>query len=227
MHRTDGFDEYNVLYPYSSRRNASRRQHPIITLPGELLALVFSLGTEEDPMLPVAVSHVCTAWRALALHTPSLWRHVVLDERLDMWTERIRRAKACTLDVVLRHRFQSTPYATRQWLQFHGQQDMHSQTRFIDARDVQKYMFCVMPYISRWRSLEIRFDGYMPLLWNGALSTCCIRSPSMHANALRELALVFPNNDDPTKFTTSITQGCSTWNPIVMGAYAIPQSDFP
>lgn len=62
-------------------------------------------------------------------------------------------------------------------------------------------MLHVMPYISRWRSLDIRFEGYAPFLWTAALSACCIRSVAMHADALRELVLVFPNNDDPRRFT--------------------------
>lgn len=143
-------------------------------------------------MFPVTVSHVCRAWRFLALHTPSLWRHISLDARLTMWSERIFRAKACSLDISLYLRFppvHQQPY------------DINQRPRPIDARDVQTYMFHIMPYISRWRSLEIRFEGYAPHLWYAALSTCCFRSsPAVHANALKELTLVYPNNDDPKKF---------------------------
>lgn len=177
-----------------------RRQHPIVALPAELLALIFSLGTQDDPMFPVTVSHVCRAWRALALHTPSLWRHVMLDARLDMWAERIRRAKACTLDISLYLRAPPALHVLGQWNHYH-QQDAYPRARFIDARDVQMYMFHVIPYISRWRTLDIRFEGYVPFLWNATLSACCVHSFAVHANALKELSLVYPNNDDSKRFT--------------------------
>ncbi|KAG9315936.1 hypothetical protein JVU11DRAFT_3588 [Chiua virens] len=77
--------------------------HPIHRLPPELLVHVFSLGSVDDVMFPVLVSHVCHPWRAIALHAHSLWRRVSLspDSKIHMWKERIRRARPCTLDVVL------------------------------------------------------------------------------------------------------------------------------
>ncbi|KAJ7935434.1 hypothetical protein B0H13DRAFT_475688 [Mycena leptocephala] len=50
---------------------------------------------------PRAVSHVCRKWRAISLHTPSLWRRISLSPEAEMWRERIYRAKACSLDVQL------------------------------------------------------------------------------------------------------------------------------
>ncbi|TFY58328.1 hypothetical protein EVJ58_g6477, partial [Rhodofomes roseus] len=116
-----------------------------MSLPAELLAHVFVLGSEDDFMLPLAVSHVCRAWRALALHTPALWRRVVLDGRLHMWQQRILRAKACTLDIQL------APHP----------QDFGDVVvmPILDAYTVMQYLSIVTPLIPRWRSLDIRFDA--------------------------------------------------------------------
>ena len=152
-------------------------------LPAELLAHVFVLGSEDDCMVPVVVSHVCRAWRALALHTPSLWRRIVLDGRSDMWRQRIVRAKACTLDIRL------TPHP----------QEFADITvvPILDAYTVMRCMSAVTPLIPRWRSLDIQFDAYSPQLWNAALSACCVQ---VHAPALQELILVYPGNDDMREF---------------------------
>ncbi|KAI0926678.1 hypothetical protein AcV5_007404 [Taiwanofungus camphoratus] len=165
----------------------SRKQHRIMRLPNELLAHIFVLGAEDDGMFAVTVSHVCRAWRSLALHTPSLWRRVSLDSRLYMWKYRIYRAKACTLDIQLipRHSISEWPYYTD----------------YIDVHTVQSYMHLVTPYMRRWRSLEIRFELDAPYLWNAALSACCGHSPSVQAVALQKLSLVYPGNDDTKEFT--------------------------
>lgn len=163
-----------------------RQNHPIERLLNELLAHIFSLGAEDDAMFPVNVSHVCRAWRRLALHTPSVWRRIALDSRLEMWSQRILRAKACTLDIQL------APRA----LALHG---MLYKTTF-DARTVQLYFHLVIPLIERWRTLEIQFETYAPYLWNAALSACCAHSSSVHAPHLRELCLVYPGNDDTKEF---------------------------
>ncbi|CCM02469.1 uncharacterized protein FIBRA_04569 [Fibroporia radiculosa] len=163
-----------------------RKYHPIMRLPNELLAHIFALGAEDDIMLPVVISHVCRAWRKLALHTPSLWRRVVLDSRLSMWTQRIHRAKACTLDI-----------------QLANQQMSLDRTNYIvplDAQTVLYYMHLVIPFIPRWRSLEIKFDIYTPYLWNAALSACCDSTPAVQAHFLRELSLIYPGNDDTKEF---------------------------
>ncbi|KAH9925388.1 uncharacterized protein BXZ73DRAFT_91115 [Epithele typhae] len=144
-----------------------RHPHRITLLPPEVLAHVFVLGAEEDAMFPVTVSHVCRAWRYVALHTPRLWRRITLDSgSLAMWAQRIHRAKACTLDVQLAPQVALAPLPY--------------------FNHVQLCMHTVAPHVHRWRSLEVRFRGYAPFLWNAALSAA--------------LTLMYPDNDDTKEF---------------------------
>ncbi len=137
-------------------------------------------------MLPIIVSHVCRTWRRLALRTPALWRHVTLDSRLDMWNERIRRAKACLLEIQLVPWFSHFPH--------------RPQNHRCDMAAVQWYMHVVTPHIRRWRSLEIVFSDYSPYLWNAALSACCSIGKNVQAPLLEELTLLYRNNDDTKEF---------------------------
>lgn len=134
-------------------------------------------------MVSMVVTHVCRAWRALALHTPALWRRIVLDGRLNMWQQRIIRANACTLDIQLRSQPQEFAEITV--------------VPILDAYTVMRCMSTVTPLIPRWRSLDIRFDAYSPQLWNAALSACCVQ---VHAPTLQELILIYPGNDDTREF---------------------------
>ena len=144
------------------------------------------MGADEDSMLPMVVSHVCRHWRYLALHTPALWRRISLDSRLRMWSERLARARACTLDVEILPQAQLIPSRPRR--------------HYLDAQTVQLYMHMISPYINRWRSLTIDFEHYAPYLWNASLSVCCGFGPSVQALRLEHLSLVHPNNDDTKEF---------------------------
>lgn len=169
-----------------SRVKARRHTHPIQLLPTELLAHIFVVGSCLNVTFPITVSHVCSAWRDVALHTPSLWRRITLTPnsryRLDMWRERIHRAKACPLDIGLSA--------------FHRQVRSH-----FDIHTVQWCMHLVIPYIPRWRSLRFSFQHYAPFLWNAALSTCCGTGPKVHAPLIEELSLLYPANDDTKVFS--------------------------
>ncbi|KAJ7644333.1 hypothetical protein FB45DRAFT_735542 [Roridomyces roridus] len=156
------------------------RIHFIQRLPVEIVAQIFVLGAEDEVMLPVVVSHVCRSWRAISMHTPRLWRRISLSPHQLMWRERIRRAKACPLDVLL--------------LPWRFDRDGAQQ---LDAYTVQMCMHLVLPFVHRWRTLEIVFSEYGPFLMNAALSECCI---GRRAQMLEELTLVFRANDDPTEF---------------------------
>lgn len=164
----------------------SVNSHMITQLPSELLAHIFKLGSELDSMLPITVSHVCRTWRRISLRTPTLWRQIILDSRLDMWKERIRRAKACSLDIQLVPRITHSSRRKR----------THRQ----DMAAVQWYMHIVTPHIRRWRSLEIVFRDYSPYLWNAALSGCCSIDRHTQAPLLEELILLYRNNDDSKEF---------------------------
>ncbi|KZP05228.1 hypothetical protein FIBSPDRAFT_847297 [Athelia psychrophila] len=172
----------------SRPRKPPRYTHPIQTVPSELLALIFIIGSSLDPItFPITVSHVCGAWRDVALRSPPLWRRLTLTSNtryhLDMWRERIFRAKACSLDIEIgTGRDGRRPY--------------------MGANAVQWYMHLVFPTISRWRSLHISFAHSTPFLWNAALSGCCSNvSPYVHAPMIEDISLIYPANDDTKEFT--------------------------
>ncbi len=166
----------------------SVHRHFIHRLPIELLAHIFVLGAEEDPHLPLSVSQVCRSWRHVALSTPSLWRRVVLSPHEHMWRERIRRARACTLDVELL----PTALAPIRPRPLH-----YYPRRQLDFYSVQWLMQIALPHIRRWRSLEVIFMEQSPYLLNAALSFLAdLPSPP----SLREVTLIHRLNEDPQPF---------------------------
>ncbi|KAJ7695962.1 hypothetical protein B0H17DRAFT_1198287 [Mycena rosella] len=185
----------HAFAPYAQTWGAERprwnlrvaRLHFIHRLPTEIIAGIFVLGAEDDAMLPVAISHVCSTWRAIALHTPSLWCRISLDPQQRMWRERIYRAKACPLDVQL------LPWRTTRPGGIVAQQHL-------DVHLVQLCMHLVSPFIHRWRSLEIILPAYEPFLANAALSPCCLQKKRAKASLLEDLTLVYRANDDTKEF---------------------------
>lgn len=157
------------------------RPHLIHSLPFEILALIFTRGAEGDIQLPIAVSQVCRQWREVALRSPSLWRRVSLSPQERLWRERIDRARACTLDVEL-----------LPWREVKGG---GRRSQDLNAYTVQWYMYLVLPFIHRWRSLDLLFTDYQPYLWRGALAGCGSPAP-----ALEELSLIYRLNDSTDEF---------------------------
>lgn len=155
--------------------------HFIQRLPVEIISLIFIIGSEQDTNFPITVSHVCSSWRHVALHTPALWRHIALGPQEDQWRERILRAKACSLDIQL------SPWRITR-LGFRRSQ-------YLYAYSVHWYMQVATPYIRRWRSLDIEFSNYEPFLWRASLANCSSPAP-----LLEELSLVYRNNDDPQEY---------------------------
>ncbi|KAE9394896.1 hypothetical protein BT96DRAFT_923230 [Gymnopus androsaceus JB14] len=100
--RRDRIPSYDLHYrplPVQHLANAFYApSHSIRILPPEILAYIFILGSEDDPILPLSVSHVCRFWRSLSINTPPLWRRVVLGSHYSLWRETMYRARACTLD---------------------------------------------------------------------------------------------------------------------------------
>ena len=158
-----------------------------MTLPPELVSHIFVLASEDDVMIPIVVSHVCRAWRFLALRTPSLWRRITLDSRLRMWTERIPRSRACTLDIEVLPQMSVA--------------DSRVRRQYLDARRVQFYMHMVSPYLTRWRSLTIEFQHYAPYLWNAALMCCSGDIVGLQAPRMEYLSLKYRSNDDTKEYT--------------------------
>lgn len=155
--------------------------HFIHRLPVEILSLIFVIASEQDTFFPITISHVCGAWRQIALHTPALWRRIALGPQEHMWRERLRRARACSLDIQL------LPWRTTQ----SGSQ----RSQDLNPFSVHWYMQMALPYIRQWRSLEICFAEVSPYLWKAALAGCVVPAPK-----LEELSLVYRYNDDTQEF---------------------------
>ncbi|KAK7048175.1 hypothetical protein R3P38DRAFT_2867812 [Favolaschia claudopus] len=185
--KADAYSPYGQPWNTDRSRRWYRpiRIHFIHRLPIEIVARIFVLGAEDDDMLPVHVSHVCRKWRAIALHTPSLWRRISLTPNEQMWRERIHRAKACSLDVQL------VPWRSTSSGEVVAQR--------LDGHTVQTCMHVVSPFMRRIRSLLIVLNAYEPLLANAALSGCCLRKRG-RALLLEELTLVYRANDDTKEF---------------------------
>lgn len=128
----------------------------IHSLPVELLARIFTLGTRDpladfsspaapiprDPPFELLVSHVCLHWRAVALRTPLLWTSIVLTQ-----PSHIPRARA---------------YVSRSArLPFHILFDSASEGEYVPGRHIFRDEFLpafepLTPHIDRWRSLILR-----------------------------------------------------------------------
>lgn len=171
---------------------SSLQHHPIHTLPPELLIRIFELGSFDDALFLIAISHVCHPWRMLAIHTHTLWRRLLFGSHgLRLWKERIARSRGCSLDVTI------TP----------------PQHHFPDMDALALQLHLLVPHISKARSLELRFSRYSPFLWNTALGPICRQeqrdndmgrhafAPLVHALQLEKLTLCFPENDDTKEFT--------------------------
>ncbi|EIW75793.1 hypothetical protein CONPUDRAFT_76869 [Coniophora puteana RWD-64-598 SS2] len=71
----------------SSQGRQAVREHPILSIPGELLIKIFDFGIalaredvtlgERERRLIFTVSQVCSTWRQLTLSTPSLWSSIL------------------------------------------------------------------------------------------------------------------------------------------------------
>jgi F-box-like len=115
-------------------------------LPNELLAAIFEAGSTDRPVFPqiqvvefpITISHVSRHWREIALHTPSLWSTIHMDENtsypklLDAYLD---RSGACPLDIV-----------------------MDYQNRYPESRILFRetfYLHKILPHIDRWHSLWV------------------------------------------------------------------------
>ncbi|KDQ19423.1 hypothetical protein BOTBODRAFT_142974 [Botryobasidium botryosum FD-172 SS1] len=89
----------------AQRQRESRTRCHIGLLPVELLFNIFELAIHPNAWyMAVQVSRVCRHWRAVALQSPSLWRHVVFSHRKPKSKGRVwrERSKSALLDVVIR-----------------------------------------------------------------------------------------------------------------------------
>lgn len=186
---------YQDEVAFRGRHLVQHYPHPIRRLPVELLSHIFILGSQDSAYFPVTISHVCHQWRRIALQTPSLWRRVTLSPKERMWKERIRRSRACTLDVQLL----PSPFKISKSLG-RSARTPDKPVIDLDPYSIQWHMHMVIPYLTRWRSFEVAFPSYAPCLWKAALSRICSRRGAQ-APQLEDLHLTYRQNDDPEAFT--------------------------
>lgn len=122
-------------------------------VPDDILILIFLLYLQVDPSdkTPVRLSHVCTAWRNLALHTGQLWTKLTFDMNYGpeghvepcvgfaRQAEWMARSKGALLDIELKG-FR-TPYS-------------ESHTAGARAR-VQWVLDLLKPHARRWKTLGL------------------------------------------------------------------------
>ena len=150
-------------------------------LPIELLLLIFHFGADLCDELPVTVSQTCRLWRWISIRSAALWCHIKPDRRRLLCVRRIQRSRNHPLYIEIAP--PSPPVKC-----------------FSLLCHVHTLMASVLPVAERWRSLSIRFDEYVPFLWNSALSGLCTSSECHAVNSLESLSLIYPMNDDTKEF---------------------------
>jgi hypothetical protein len=115
----------------------------IHALPIELIVAIFEAGLllhslPQDPPFPLLLCGVNRHWRAIAIHTPSLWSNIVISRQRPakaafVWIE---RSKLCLLDVTFD--ISLDPSIWMSTLEFHN---------------------IVLPSASRWRQLILKGVG--------------------------------------------------------------------
>ena len=99
----------------TSLPNAAEPTNPYITLPPELLSMIFIACADppsgfsnrlhwvlSEKMQWIAVTHVCRYWRSVALGCVDLWRKLFFFN-LDVTKEMIRRSKGANLEMIIGH----------------------------------------------------------------------------------------------------------------------------
>ncbi|KAJ7660392.1 hypothetical protein DFH06DRAFT_1472411 [Mycena polygramma] len=136
-------------------------KYPVLTLPNEIVSEIFIHFLPIYPLYPplrgnsspIALTHICSAWRQVALATPQLWRAIYLS---DPWSTKQRQLFEVA-DI---------------WLRRSGDCPLSLFVEQIGEGYTTPDLFLAIPYRARWEHLRLTLshpyfptlDAPMPLL---------------------------------------------------------------
>ncbi|PPQ96502.1 hypothetical protein CVT26_010439 [Gymnopilus dilepis] len=136
---------------------------PANRLPHELLAYIFTICaadiSDHHPVSMIHLTHVSARWRDVALTTQSLWGRITLTFPLSPWqfsysSAYLKRSGSYPLELLWDLRDPSWDW----------DEDAHT----IGWKEMENVMRLFMPHFTRWRSLELLADNWIPIfafLW--------------------------------------------------------------
>ncbi|KZP24126.1 hypothetical protein FIBSPDRAFT_430812 [Athelia psychrophila] len=154
---------------------------PISSLPNEVLSMIFEIG-QKIPRgysiqgvlsFEIAVSHVTSHWRYVALGTPALWTHITRTEfrqKFDLISAYLRRSEPLPFDLRI----------------FIGRDDMYSSGGFgEEMEDIGPFFDLIKPYLERCGKLFITAREYV-----GGIALLRLLSP-ISASSLNSFRVFF------------------------------------
>ena len=158
-------------------------------LPNELLSHIFLLianDPAENHLCTLAISHVCSQWREVALSNGALWARIVFtfpisDHKLSYARAWLSRSRTSPLDVLLDVR-------DPEW---RWKEDDH---RF-RLEHMQLIMQLLIAHVERWQIVEIRADTWAPIcifLWH---SRAAIAAPLLEKLSLSRCNAYFASRN--------------------------------
>ncbi|KZP18151.1 hypothetical protein FIBSPDRAFT_933612 [Athelia psychrophila] len=96
--------QFSVKLPRDRIAHLTNPRGGILTLPTEILAVIFLAGATTWDDYGLAISHVCQHWRDIALSLPALWAHLhicSIRARLNMISLQVERSKSYPLHILV------------------------------------------------------------------------------------------------------------------------------
>src|SRR5262245_20531692 len=179
---SDGVEGNGLELHHSGLSLSETLRDPTYCLPSELISLIFNFGrileVRSDRFkthFALAVSQVSARWRAIALHTPTLWKDIFIQANLITATELVEayleRSRDCLLDIDL------------------DLDNCMIAEAWADRIDDQLDM--IVEHVGRWRYLAVHGT------WRDSFLTFALRLRASCAPFLESISIVWnvPHND--------------------------------
>lgn len=171
-------------------------ESPIQQLPNELLLCVFRAGENhprKETSFSVAVSHVSSHWRKLAINDPSLWTSIIAHSHRSVRRAEtfIQRSRNCLLDVSL------------DWSE--DRAGVESRVSQWNEATASLSLTMLIPLVHRWREFSFRADS-AGLIRQLIAGTDGVFAP--HLRSLRLLLYNFGMLDSQTLLGPSLLFDC-------------------